>query len=117
MTIRQEMVVDAYAIFNFCGEILANGQLMENARYVALFPHLLGYISFLLLFFRVISYSAYVATALNACLSAISTLNIYFIVVEIFNRRTAIFSSVLWILWPSQGLWNCLTLSKAFSPH
>ena len=114
ITIRPEMVVDAYAIFNFCGEILANGHLMENARYVALFPHLLGYISFLLPFFKAISYAAYVATALNACLSAISTLIIYFIVVEIFDWRAAIFSSVLWILWPSQGLWNCLTLSEAF---
>lgn len=112
--VKPDMVIDALAIFNLCGEILKNGHLVENAKYIALFPHLLGYISFLLPFFRWINYSVSVAVALNVWLSALSTVIIYFTVLEIFNKKAAIFSTFCWIFWPSQGLWNCFVLSEAF---
>ena len=34
---------DDLRIFQYCGELLENGRMVDNARFIALFPHLLGY--------------------------------------------------------------------------
>ncbi len=80
-------------------------------RYVALFPHILGYSTFLSIFMKIFGQSVFLATMLNVVLSVISGVFIYKIVKNLISTTSAVLAFSLWTICPSQTIYNCLVLS------
>lgn len=106
---RMEPKVD-YATFYYSAEGLSKSWLYPN-RYIALFPHIFGYSTFLSLFFKFLGESVFLATLLNVILSVVSGILIYKIVRNIISVTAAVCAYVLWIICPSQTIYNSLVLS------
>jgi len=83
-----------------------------SSKYVALFPHILGYSSFLSVFFALFGDGSLVAPAVNVVLSVVSMLFIYLISKRLLNRQAATLASMLWIVYPSQTIYNTMVLSE-----
>jgi hypothetical protein len=83
-----------------------------HSRYIALFPHIFGYSTFLSIFLKIFGTSYMIAPILNVCLSTISMGLIFFISKNIGGLKTAITSSILWIVFPSQTIFNMFVLSE-----
>lgn len=105
---------DDLRIFQYCGELLENGRMVDNARFIALFPHLLGYVSFLVPIFKIFGYYTGVARVVNAFLSVIAMIAIYGTARSLSNRNGATAAALLWIISPTQSLWNCFVLSETY---
>ena len=106
---------DALAMFEYTNEILTNGKMTVSARFIAGFPHIMGYVLFISAFFKVFGHVPIVAACVNVCLSIVSMLVIYRIGDKIMNnKKMAFWSSLLWCLCPSQALWNCFVLSETY---
>lgn len=105
-----EPLVD-YATFYYTAESLSK-DFVISSRYVALFPHIFGYASFLSIIFKIFGVSYMIPPIVNVVLSTISMGLIYFICRRISGVRTAITASVLWILLPSQTIYNMFAMSE-----
>ncbi|WP_369901619.1 glycosyltransferase family 39 protein [Bacillus manliponensis] len=105
-----EPLVD-YATFYYTAEDLSKNFQIES-RYVALFPHIFGYSSFLSIFLKIFGSSYMIPPILNVVLTTISMGLIYFICKKIGGVRTAITASILWILLPSQTIYNMFAISE-----
>ena len=90
---------------------LAAGAPLENASYLALFPHLLGYASFLSLFLRVFGAYKLVAVLLNVCLCTASGLLLYRLCLRYGTLRQAGWALLLWTLCPSKLMYSGMVLS------
>ncbi|MCQ6278673.1 glycosyltransferase family 39 protein [Bacillus sp. EB600] len=108
--IRIEPLVD-YATFYYTAKSLSDSFVIHN-RYVALFPHIFGYASFLSIFFKIFGTSYLVPPIINVFLSTISMGLIFFLCKRISGYRTAIIASLLWIIFPSQTIYNMFVLSE-----
>ncbi len=106
---RLEPEVD-YATFYYTAADLAKNWVRVD-RYVALFPHILGYSTFLSIFFKIFGHSVFLASLLNVILSVISGVFIYKITKNLISTTAAVFSYLLWIICPSQTIYNSLVLS------
>jgi len=107
--IRVVPVSDYGVFFNYAQD-LANDWDANN-RYVALFPHIFGYSSFLSIFFKLLIPKFYIATGLNVVLSVISGILIFAIAKRLIDLRAAVTAYLFWILCPSQTMYNSLILS------
>ncbi|MEN1938015.1 glycosyltransferase family 39 protein [Paenibacillus sp. 102] len=105
-----EPLVD-YATFYYTAESLSKNFVISS-RYVALFPHIFGYASFLSIIFKIFGVSYMIPPIVNVVLSTISMGLIYFICRRIGGVRTAITASVLWIILPSQTIYNMFVISE-----
>jgi 4-amino-4-deoxy-L-arabinose transferase-like glycosyltransferase len=85
-----------------------------QSRYVALFPHIMGYASFLSIFLKIFGTHHIISPILNVILSTISMALIYKICKKIGGARAAIIASILWILFPSQTIYNMFVLSEPY---
>lgn len=106
---RMEPKVD-YATFYNTAVNLSESWLYSD-RYIALFPHILGYSTFLSLFFKILGESVFLATILNVLLSVISGILIYKIIKNLISTTAAVCAYTLWIICPSQTIYNSLVLS------
>ena len=99
-----------YATFYYSAVNLSKSWFCPN-RYIALFPHIFGYSSFLSLFFKFFGESVFLATLLNVILTVVSGILIYKIVRNMISATAAVYAYVLWIICPSQTIYNSLVLS------
>ena len=83
-------------------------------RYIALFPHIFGYASFLSLLFLVFGVSPMVATLANVVLSTLSMALLYYIGWKLSGRILAVLVSLLWCFCPSQIIFNMQVLSEPY---
>lgn len=83
-----------------------------NTLYIALFNHVFGYSFVLSLLFSIFSEKTIVAIIFNIVVSTISSILIYLIGKKCFDEKVGFASSILWILCPSQSLWNSFVLSE-----
>lgn len=90
---------------------LAAGGTVRHTAYLALFPHLLGYASVLSLPLRVFGAHPEAAYLLNVCLSTLSGVFLYRIVLRYGTLRQAGWAFLLWALWPSKMFYNGMVLS------
>ncbi len=90
---------------------LAAGEALENASYLALFPHLMGYSGFLSVFLRLFGIRAWVAPLLNVCLATLSGLFLFRICLRCGSLRQAAWASLLWTVCPSKVLYGTMVLS------
>ncbi len=99
-----------YATFYETAQKLS-GSWMYPDRYIALFPHLMGYSSFLSIFFTLFGDSVFLAALLNVILTVISGILIYKTVRSMISATAAVCAYFFWIMCPSQTIYNSLVLS------
>lgn len=119
LVIRIEPFSD-YQTYWDCAVSIAYGQEIYSTEYVAMYPHILGYASFLALFIRVFGAHVLVGVLLGLVLSCLSGLLIYAICLETLDLGAAVFAYGLWAFYPgrimlgslifSEPLYTCLVL-------
>lgn len=100
-----------YLTFYKTAQMLAESWTIDF-HYVALFSHIMGYASFLSLFFMIFGDGLLVAPIVNVVLSAVSMILIYDIAKQLFSRKAAVVAALLWIFYPSQTIYNTMVLSE-----
>ena len=102
-----------YATYWLSANALA-GFAEGNWGYVALFPHILGYSSFLSLFLRLFGPNPLVAPILNVCLSTLSGYFLFRLCLRWRGLNQAAFALLLWSLLPSKIFYNAMVLSEPY---
>lgn len=99
-----------YAVFWGYAQQMSRWGMVYGGRYMALFPHIYGYSSFLSSCLRLFGEGELVAQWVNVALTACTGSFLFFL----FRRNLpgAVFVYLLWILCPSQSLYNTLILSE-----
>ena len=113
-----------YKTYWDCAVSIANGQEIYSTEYVAMYPHILGYASFLALFINIFGEHVLVGTLLGLVLSCLSGLLIFSIAREAAGLPAAVLAQGLWALYPgrimlgslifSEPLYTCLVLLFLF---
>jgi len=91
---------------------LSRGEVIYE-RLIALFPHLLGYPSFLSIFYRIFGSDVLVAIFLNLSIGVASVLLVYYLVTELSDRRFGMISAVILALWPSLIFYSTVVATEA----
>lgn len=108
--VRTEPAGD-YATFYYFAESLSKNWIVEN-RYVALFPHIFGYSNFLSIFIKIFGTSFYLAPILNVIMTVITGMVLFRIGSKLINLQAGSLAYLLWIICPSQTIYNSLALSE-----
>ena len=82
--------------------------------YVAMFPHILGYASFLSLFLKLFGQSLAVAVGVNVVLTTLSGIILFYLVYRQTDLCSATLAFLLWILCPSKMFYNTMSLSEPY---
>ncbi len=80
--------------------------------YLGLFPHILGYSTFLGLMMRLFGESAMLAPVLNLVLTLVSGLCIYILCLRWINLPAAAAAFFLWSICPSKLMYNSMVMSE-----
>lgn len=109
-----------YKTYWDCAVSIAYGRELYSNEYVAMYPHILGYSSFLAFFIRIFGENIMAGLLPGLLLSCISGLLIYGICREVMGRGPALLAFLLWDLYPgrimlgslifSEPLYTCLVL-------
>jgi 4-amino-4-deoxy-L-arabinose transferase-like glycosyltransferase len=86
----------------------------NNADYISMFPHVLGYPFVLSLFFRIFGAHVVIAQLVGALFSALCGVLIYLIGKTIMNETYAMTAALLWLLLPSKVLYGTLVCTENF---
>ena len=90
---------------------LTEGAALRDSRYLALFPHILGYSNFLMLLFRLTG-STEIAPAVNTLLTSGTGLLLFLLCYRCRGWKHAVVAFLLWILCPSKTLYDSMILSE-----
>ncbi|MCD7947119.1 MAG: hypothetical protein LUG13_02315 [Oscillospiraceae bacterium] len=101
-----------YSVFWSYANALATGDVIYEGRYIALFPHIFGYSSFLSWFIRLFGSGPFVAQIVNVGLTICSGSILFRLCYSWRNLQSAISVYLLWITCPSQTIYNSLVLSE-----
>lgn len=101
-----------YATFWGYANWLAKLSVLNNGRYMALFPHIFGYSSFLSWFIRIFGSGELLAQWLNVILTALSGSFLFLLAKRWWGLDAGISAYLLWIFCPSQTIYNSLILSE-----
>lgn len=109
-----------YLTYWDCAVSLAYGREIYSTEYVAMYPHILGYASFLAPFIRIFGAHVLVGTLLGLLLSCLSALLIFALCLEVAGLSAAVLAGLLWAFYPgrimlgslifSEPLYTCLVL-------
>lgn len=108
---RIEPLVDYLTFWNSAVS-LGTGEGLKGAHYLALFPHIVGYSTFLGGFIRLFGASPMLAPFVNLALTVISGVFIYILCLRWRGLKTAAAAGLLWALCPSKALFNAQVLSE-----
>ena len=111
LSFRLRPTVD-YASFWGAACYLAGKSEDMLREYVALFPHILGYSSFLSVFLRLFGNGALTAPIVNVCLSTLSGYFLFRLTRCWRSLDAAAFVLLVWALYPSKLLYNTMVLSE-----
>lgn len=111
LAIRIEPFSD-YKTYWDCAVSIAYGQEIYSTEYVAMYPHILGYASFLALFIRVFGAHVMLGVVVGLVLSCLSGLLIYAICLEALDLGAAVFAYGLWIFYPGRVMLGSLIFSE-----
>jgi len=103
--------VSDFATFNAVATQIVNGNVTGN-NYISLFPHVIGYSTFLSLFYRIFGCKVIVAQLLNIALGCGISVTLFFIGKKIFDERCGYIAAIVWALWPSHIMYNSLVASE-----
>lgn len=111
LAVRIEPFSD-YNTYWRCACSLAFGSPMESTEYVAMYPHILGYASFLSLFLRLFGESVMAAAVLNVALTTVSGLLIYALCRRFLDDGCAALAFLMWTFFPTKLMLNSLVFSE-----
>ena len=113
LLVRIEPFSDYETYWN-CACALAFGETLPPAEveYIAMYPHILGYASFLSLFLRIFGKSVMVGAVLNVVLTTLSGLTVYALCYRVLGLRPAVLAFLLWTVMPTKLMLNSLTFSE-----
>ena len=95
LLIRIEPFSD-YQTYWDCAVSLAYGQEIFSTEYVAMYPHILGYSSFLVPFVRLFGESVLMGALLGLLLSCLSALLIFAVCLAVAGLAPAVLAGLLW---------------------
>lgn len=101
-----------YATFWGYANWLAKLPVLNNGRYMALFPHIFGYSSFLSWFIRIFGSGELLAQWLNVALTALSGSFLFLLAKRWWGLAAGASAYLLWIICPAQTIYNSLVLSE-----
>ena len=101
-----------YATFWGYAQALAEQPVLEDGRYMALFPHIFGYASFLSWFIALFGPAPMLAPVLNVALTLCSGSLLFLLGRRVRGTAGGAAAYLLWILCPSQTMYNSLVLSE-----
>lgn len=101
-----------YATFWGYARALAEQPVLEDGRYMALFPHIFGYASFLSWFIALFGPAPMLAPVLNVALTLCSGSLLFLLGRRVRGTAGGAAAYLLWILCPSQTMYNSLVLSE-----
>lgn len=101
-----------YATFWGYANSLAARPVIDGSRYIALFPHIFGYASFLSWFIALFGQAPLLAQWLNVALTAASGGLLFLLGRRLWGLESGIAVYLLWVLCPSQTIYNSLVLSE-----
>ena len=110
LSFQIEPTVDFLTFYETASQLAAGEQI--NWLYLGLFPHILGYSTFLSWFFRLFGTSPLVAALVNVGLTTVSGLCIYLLCLRWAGYRAAVFSFFFWSICPSKLLYNSMVMSE-----
>lgn len=103
-----------YATF-YSYAVTLSKKFIAESTYISLFPHIFGYSHFLSIFIKIFGESYYTATVLNIVCTVLTGLMLYKIGEQITKSKTSgIICYILWIICPSQTIYNNLVLSEPY---
>ena len=105
-----EPTVD-FQTFNDTALAIARNERVDML-YLGLFPHILGYSTFLGLMMRFFGESAMLAPVLNVVLTVISGLCVYILCLRWVNFKAAAAAFFLWSICPSKLMYNAMVMSE-----
>lgn len=105
-----EPTVD-FQTFNDTALAIARNERVDML-YIGLFPHILGYSTFLGLMMRLLGESAMLAPVLNVVLTLISGLCIYILCLRWLELKAAATAFFLWSICPSKLMYNAMVMSE-----
>ena len=91
---------------------LATGREIEDAWYIAMYPHILGTASFLSFFVKLFGESVLMVSIINVLLTSLSGLLIFYICLEFADAETGLIASLLWAICPCKLMLNSLVFSE-----
>lgn len=101
-----------YATYWGYANSLAQSAVIDGGRYMALFPHLFGYAAFLSWLIRLLGPAELLAQGLNVVLTALSGSLLFLLGRRWWGLAGGSCAYLLWILCPSQTMYNALVLSE-----
>lgn len=101
-----------YKTYWDCAVSIARGEPLYSTEYVAMYPHILGYASFLALFIRIFGEHVLLGELLGLLLSCLSGLLIYRICLEKSGPVPAVAAPLLWALYPGRIMLGSLIFSE-----
>ena len=114
LVFQPEQAPDYQTFFKAASD-LASRTPLSGKDYLAMFPHILGYASFLSIFLRAFGISTQVAAIINVVLTTGTGILLYLLSLRWIGGRTAAaFVLLLWIICPSKLLYNTMTLSEPY---
>ena len=93
---------------------LAAGRTPSNRSYLALFPSILGYSSFLSLSLRLFGTGPYVIPVLNVCLTTLSGFFLYRLALRWRGPNSAALVLLCWSIFPSKLFYNAMVLPEPY---
>jgi hypothetical protein len=110
LSFKIEPTVDFYTFYHTAVQI-ATGQRVDML-YIGLFPHILGYSTFLSWFIKIFGESELLAPLVNLGLTVISGVCIYVLCLRWFGYKSAVFALIAWSLCPSKMMYNSMVMSE-----
>ena len=101
-----------YQVFYDHAVAFSQQETLGGSRYLALFPHIFGYSFFLSLVMKAFGTSYLVAPITNVVLSTLSCALLFFLCRRLGGLKTAVVACGLWIVFPSQIIYNMFALSE-----
>lgn len=111
LIIRIEPFSDYETYWAAASALALHGEF-TNPWYLAMYPHILGYSSFLAVFIRLFGTHVMTAALLNVFLSALSGILIFAIALRLRSLRCACAAEFIWALYPTRTMLNSLVLSE-----
>lgn len=103
--------VSDFRTFDAVATQIVNHNIAGN-NYVSNFPHVIGYSTFLSVFYRIFGCKVIVAQLLNIALGCGISVTLFFIGRKIFNEKCGYVAAIVWALWPSHIMYNSLVASE-----
>lgn len=110
LNFRIEPSVDFLTFYETACQLAAGEHV--DWLYLGLFPHILGYSTFLSWFFRFFGPSPLVASLVNVGLTTVSGICIYLLCLRWAGYRAAAFGCFFWSICPSKLLYNSMVMSE-----